>query len=92
MFYAGAYNNYPQQIGLAKSSDGINWDRVTNEPFLKNGAPGEWNYSESGHPHLFKDEDGKTYLFFQGNNDNGKTWYISKIEIRWNKKRPYIAK
>jgi hypothetical protein len=25
MFYAGAYNNNPQQVGVAKSSDGINW-------------------------------------------------------------------
>jgi beta-1,2-mannobiose phosphorylase / 1,2-beta-oligomannan phosphorylase len=90
MFYAGAYNNYPQQIGVAKSSDGIKWERVSDKPFLKNGSPGEWNHSESGHPHLFRDEDGKTYLFYQGNNDNGKTWYISKVEIHWNEKGPYI--
>lgn len=52
--------------------------------------PGSWNYSESGHPHLFKDENGKTFLFFQGNNDNGKTWYISKLEVRWNENGPYL--
>lgn len=92
MFYAGAYNNFPQQIGLAKSVDGIKWERVSDSPFLKNGEQGEWNHSESGHPQLFKDEDGKTYLFFQGNNDNGKTWYISKVEVLWNKNEPYIMK
>jgi predicted GH43/DUF377 family glycosyl hydrolase len=92
MFYAGAYNNFPQQIGLAKSVDGIKWERVSNYPFLKNGGPGEWNHSESGHPHIFKDEDGKSYLFFQGNNDNGKTWYISKVEVHWNERGPYIGK
>jgi predicted GH43/DUF377 family glycosyl hydrolase len=90
MFYAGAYNNNPQQIGVAKSSDGVKWERLSNKPFLANGDPGEWNSSESGHPHLFKDEDGKTYLFFQGNNDNGKTWFISNIEVRWNEKGPYL--
>jgi predicted GH43/DUF377 family glycosyl hydrolase len=90
MFYAGAYNNNPQQIGVAKSSDGIKWDRLSNKPFLTNGDPGEWNYSESGHPNLFKDENGRTYLFFQGNNDNGKTWYISNIEVFWNNKGPYL--
>lgn len=26
MFYAGAYNNRPQQIGLATSTDGIHWE------------------------------------------------------------------
>jgi predicted GH43/DUF377 family glycosyl hydrolase len=90
MFYAGAYNNNPQQIGVAKSDDGIKWERLSNKPFLTNGDPGEWNYSESGHPHIFKDANGKTYLFFQGNNDNGKTWYISNIEVFWNNKGPYL--
>lgn len=92
MFYAGAYNNDPQQIGVARSSDGVKWERLSNKPFLTNGDPGEWNYSESGHPHLFKDEDGKTYLFFQGNNDHGKTWYLSNIEVKWNEKGPYLKK
>lgn len=90
MFYAGAYNNQPQQIGVAKSSDGINWKKLSKNPFLPNGKPGEWNSSESGHPHIFEDTDGRTYLFFQGNDDNGKTWHISKIEIGWTEQGPYI--
>ena len=92
MFYAGAYNNEPQQIGVAKSIDGINWTRLSNQPFLPNGDVGEWNGSESGHPHIFQDTDDKTYLFFQGNNDNGKTWYISKIQVMWNSRGPYLPK
>jgi predicted GH43/DUF377 family glycosyl hydrolase len=90
MFYAGAYNNAPQQVGVAVSSDGVSWQRLSDNPFLTNGKPGEWNFSESGHPHLFEDDNGKTYLFFQGNNDNGKTWYISNIEVFWNKAGPYL--
>lgn len=83
MFYAGAYNNYPQQIGVAVSEDGLSWKRLFNEPFVTNGKPGEWNESESGHPHIFEDKDGRTYLFFQGNNDKGKSWYISNYEVKW---------
>jgi predicted GH43/DUF377 family glycosyl hydrolase len=83
MFYAGAYNNEPQQVGVAVSSDGIRWERLSDEPFLSNGKPGEWNSSESGHPHIFQGENGKTWLFFQGNNDQGKTWYLSKIGVKW---------
>ena len=90
MFYAGAYNNNPQQIGVAKSSDGIRWEKLSNKPFLANGNLGEWNFSESGHPHLFKDKDGRTYLFYQGNNNNGKTWFISKVEVKWNEEGPYL--
>lgn len=87
MFYAAAYNNAPQQIGVAKSSDGINWTRISDEPFLANGKPGEWNSSESGHPHIFDNPKGRDYLFFQGNNDKGKTWYLSNIPVKWKKAR-----
>ncbi|SFB91967.1 Glycosyl hydrolases family 43 [Spirosoma endophyticum] len=90
MFYAGAYNNWPQQVGVASSTDGLHWKRMQPEPFLKNGAPGSWNASESGHPHIFLDTTGKTYLFFQGNNDKGKTWFLSNIPITWNGKKPVL--
>lgn len=90
MFYAGAYNNKPQQVGVAKSRDGLKWEKLSNKPFLANGDPGTWNSSESGHPHIFEDEDGSTYLFFQGNDDNGNTWFISKVEIGWNDSGPYF--
>jgi len=90
MFYGGAFNNSPQQIGLAVSQDGIHWQRASDRPFLTNGAPGEWNASESGHPHIFYDRAGRTWLFFQGNNDQGKSWYLSKVEVRWRNGTPYI--
>lgn len=90
MFYAGAYNNEPQQVGVAKSTDGIHWDKLFKEPFLANGKPGEWNSSESGHPHIFEDTGGRTFLFFQGNNDKGKTWYISNVEVFWDENGPYL--
>ena len=90
MFYAGNYNNHPQQIGLAVSNDGLSWKRVAESPFLPNGRPGTWNASESGHPDIFKDDDGKTYLFYQGNDDQGKTWYLSKVRVYWEKEFPYL--
>lgn len=90
MFYAGAYNNRPQQIGCAVSDDGIRWKRLFDEPLLPNGEPGSWNSSESGHPFLFKDADGRTYLFYQGNNDMGRSWYLSMTEIGWRDGLPFI--
>lgn len=90
MFYAGAYNNRPQQVGVAESEDGVTWKRLFTQPFLANGKPGEWNESESGHPHIFTDTDGRTYLFFQGNNDKGKTWYISNKKVSWRNNVPYL--
>jgi hypothetical protein len=90
MFYAGAYNNAPQQIGCARSKDGIHWDRTSPQPLLPNGKPGEWNSSESGHPGAFVDDDGQTYLFFQGNNDGGQTWLLSFVKIGWKDDIPIV--
>jgi len=91
MFYAGSYNNEPQQIGVAVSDDGIRFARLSDRPFLPNGLPGSWNSSESGHPYLFQDEDGRDWLFYQGNNDRGKTWYLSVVPVAWKDGRPVLA-
>lgn len=89
MFYAGNYNNCPQQIGIAESYDGISWKRCYDYPFFKCGDPGSWNSSESGHPCIFYN-NGESSLFYQGNSDNGKTWKLSKVNIRWNDNGPCI--
>jgi beta-1,2-mannobiose phosphorylase / 1,2-beta-oligomannan phosphorylase len=90
MFYAGAYNNWPQQIGCAVSLDGLRWKRVSDQPIVPNGEEGAWNSSESGHPYVFEAADGTYHLFFQGNNDHGRTWYLSRNVIRWKDGFPYI--
>lgn len=92
MFYAGAYNRSPQMIGAAMSEDGINWQRLSDEPFLRNGEPGSWNEQESGHPDIFTDKDGRTWLFYQGYNENDRSWEISKTEVKWKKGLPYLPK
>lgn len=88
LFYGGSYNCTPQQIGCAVSEDGVFFRRVSNEPFLPCGEPEAWNSSESGHPYVFQDADGRVYLFYQGSADMGKTWYLSRMEIRWEQGRP----
>ncbi len=91
MFYAGNYNNRPQQVGVAVSRDGVRFTRLADEPVVPNGPPGSWNSSESGHPFLFQDDDGRDYLFYQGNNDGGRTWYLSMVPIYWKDGRPVPA-
>ena len=91
MFYAGAYNNAPQQIGLAGSADGLSWKRLSDQPLVPNGPPGSWNASESGHPFVFVDHDGRTHLFFQGNATGGQDWYLSRLGVRWKDGRPHCS-
>ena len=91
LFYAGGYNNDPQQIGVAVSDDGVHFNRLSDKPLLPNGPPGSWNSSESGHPFLFQDDDGQDYLFYQGNNTMGKTWYLSVVPIDWIGGLPVLA-
>jgi len=91
LFYAGGYNNEPQQIGCAVSTDGIRFRRLfVDQPLLANGQPGQWNSCESGHPGLFADDDGEVYLFYQGNNDRGHTWFISWVKLGWQNGRPQV--
>jgi beta-1,2-mannobiose phosphorylase / 1,2-beta-oligomannan phosphorylase len=90
MFYGGAYNNCPQQIGCAVSEDGVRWARLGDTPFLPNGQPGAWNSSESGHPFIFVDHDGSMQLFYQGNNDQGATWYLSRVAVGWGAEGPFV--
>ena len=82
LFYGGAYNCSPQQIGCAVSEDGIRFTRLSDLPLIPNGKSGEWNSRESGHPYVFEDTDGSVQLFYQGADDQG-AWQISRTEIKF---------
>jgi predicted GH43/DUF377 family glycosyl hydrolase len=87
MFYAGNYNQRPQQIGVAVSEDGLRFRRLNQgRPILPNGAPGSWNHGESGHPGVFRAPDGHVRLFFQGCNTKltpPLDWHLSSVRLRW---------
>lgn len=92
MFYGGAYNCAPQQIGCAVSKDGRTFEKIfIDSPFIKKGEEGSWNSSESGHPFAFKDIDGKVWIYYQGSSDNGINWFLSRIQIDFDENGiPYL--
>lgn len=92
MFYGGSYNCTPQQIGVAVSNDGINFERCFDKPFLPCGKKGEWNSDESGHPYVFEDDNGDIWLYYQGTCDNGESWYITRAKIGFENGLPVIVK
>lgn len=90
MFYAGAYNCSPQQINCAISDDGVHFTRMSQQPLLKEGPASAWNASESGHPYVFEDIDGKVHLFYQGSPDGGKNWLLSRADVDFSGEVPAI--
>ncbi len=91
LFYGGAYNCSPQQIGVAVSRDGVDFTKLFAHPFIAAGKPGEWNSSESGHPYVYRDDDGKVWLFYQGSPDMGKSWYLSRCRIGFSQGLPVVC-
>lgn len=92
LFYAGAYNCSPQQIGVATSADGVHFTRMFDRPLLGPGNEQAWNASESGHPYIFPDPaTGKVFLYYQGSPDKGKTWYLSRREVCFSQGFPVLS-
>ena len=83
LFYAGAYNHERQQIGLAVSKDGRHFERIAPDGLLlPPGKEGSWNAAESGHPGIFRDDDGSVYLFYQGKSSQGAPYRLSVCKVR----------
>lgn len=91
LFYAGAYNCSPQQISCAVSDDAVHFTRMSAEPLLGPGPAGAWNASESGHPYIFEDDDGRLHLFYQGSPDGGRTWLLSRADVTFENGMPVIT-
>ncbi len=66
MWYVGTPKNLHCQIGLATSSDGINWSRCPENPVLKTGPPGSWDEAILICQDILFDEQENVY----------KMWYV----------------
>jgi predicted GH43/DUF377 family glycosyl hydrolase len=82
MFYGGGYWTRPQQVGCARSVDGIRWVRLGG-PLLPyrtgiDGAP-----LERASPSVFRDGDGRDHLVVQESADRGQNWRVVSFPIDW---------
>jgi len=82
MFYGGGYWTRPQQVGCARSSDGLRWTRLGG-PLLPyqggiDGAP-----LERASPSVFRDSDGGAHLVVQESADRGHNWRVVSFPIGW---------
>jgi len=72
-----------QAIWHATSDDGIHFKRWSDKPVLPHGTEGSWNAWESGHPGVFKDDDGQIYLFYQGKATLDGTYRLSCLKVEF---------
>jgi predicted GH43/DUF377 family glycosyl hydrolase len=64
MYYTGD-DGSTRRIGLATSTDGLNWTRASNNPVLTEGRQGDWDSEEVAYPFVFYDGD-KYYMYYSG--------------------------
>lgn len=67
MWYAG-FDGTKLRIGLATSSDGINWTKYSGNPVLDTGSQGDWDQNNAFSPVVIY--DGSKYkMWYAGSND-----------------------
>ena len=67
------------RLGYARSSDGLNWDRLDEELSLT-GTPGGWDSDMQCYPHLCE-VGGKVYLLYNGNSFGRDGFGLAQLEI-----------
>ncbi|MCP4545971.1 MAG: family 43 glycosylhydrolase [bacterium] len=69
MWYDGADEDNVRRIGLATSTDGITWQKHSDNPVLDLGSEGEWDGNGVANPFFMRGQD-REYLFYDGKSDN----------------------
>lgn len=86
MWYSG-HNGTSYRIGLATSSDGVNWTKYSGNPVLDTGGAGEWDSSNVFFPNVIF--DGTEYKMWYGGNtkiDELEVGYATSPDgINWTK-------
>ena len=79
MFYLGDSASGPNSIGLATSSDGIQWTKYTGNPVLQCGSAGGWDGSQLGQCSILYDNN-EFKMWYSGYNSNGNHWQTGYAE------------
>lgn len=64
MYYSGNWGRL--EIGVATSSDGVNWTKYQSTPIIQGGNSGSWNYTLRDPSVLY--ENGTYKMWFEGRN------------------------
>lgn len=87
MFYLGQNRQGRQRLGLARSLDGIQWQKEHRNPLIAGGAPGAFDARGVGEPAVFRSGD-KFYMLYVGRDEGERRqigWIESANGVDWRK-------
>jgi predicted GH43/DUF377 family glycosyl hydrolase len=89
MWYNGWDTQDIFQIGYATSTDRVTWTKYENNPILKVGPSGSWDYPRVDAPEVFFDGT-KYHMWYDGyNGTNGRIGYATSLDgLSWT---PYVG-
>lgn len=67
MYYLGQTRRRVQRLGVARSSDGVHWQKFMGNPVLGPGAAGSFDEQGVGEPAVFR-AGGEFYMIYTGRN------------------------
>ncbi len=87
LFYLGQNRFGVQRLGLARSSDGIVWQKSHVNPLLEPGGTGEFDERGLGEPAVFRGPDGYRMLYTGRDRDEKRAlgWAESDDGFAWRK-------
>ncbi|MBT4036120.1 MAG: hypothetical protein HOB84_05345 [Candidatus Marinimicrobia bacterium] len=82
MAYMG-FDGLYRQIGIAHSTDGIQWNRYPGNPIIPHGSVGSWNEETSSGPSIVIIERGFYRMWYAGNSiySTSTTWSFGQGDI-----------
>jgi hypothetical protein len=82
MFYGYGSEEHSYKLGLAKSKDGLKWDRIDSEIGLNLSDEG-WDSQMMAYPSVIETKSG-TYLFYNGNEYGRSGFGVARLTNRYN--------
>jgi predicted GH43/DUF377 family glycosyl hydrolase len=85
LFYLGQNRRGLQRLGIARSEDGVHWQKSDRNPILDVGAPGSFDERGLGEPSLFT-AGGRFYMLYTGRDAREERrigWAVSDNGVDW---------
>lgn len=87
LFYLGQNRYHRQRLGVARSRDGVHWQKEHRNPLLAGGGPGAFDERGVGEPAVFRSGD-KFYMLYVGRDRAERRqigWAESLDGVKWRK-------